>query len=349
MADRYWVGGSGQWSTAATTNWATTSGGASGASAPTATDNVIFDANSGAPLTVNSGVANNMGCLDLSINVSGVTIAGTGGGLNIAGSLTLNSGTTFSKAGSTTFTATTTGKTVTTNGVSINTGFTFNGVGGGWTLGGALTTPGGITVTAGTFDTANYNLSSSSIQSTGTSTRAIVFGSSTVTVTGSGATTFSFASTGLTITGTGTFSATSASAKTFAGGGVSFASMTLNQGGAGALTISGSNTFKDITNTYSATGATTITFTSGTTTTLTQFSATGAAAKVLTLGASTTSAATLSAASGIISVDYMSISYSTATGGATWYAGANSTNGGNNTGWVFTGIPASTGNFLMFF
>ena len=45
MANRYWVGGVGSWSS--TTKWSLTSGGASGASVPTATDDVIFDANSG--------------------------------------------------------------------------------------------------------------------------------------------------------------------------------------------------------------------------------------------------------------------------------------------------------------
>jgi len=47
MANRYWVGGSGTWDASSTTNWATTSGGSSGASAPTSVDTVYFDANSG--------------------------------------------------------------------------------------------------------------------------------------------------------------------------------------------------------------------------------------------------------------------------------------------------------------
>jgi hypothetical protein len=45
MATRYWVGGVGNWSS--TTKWSTTSGGTSGASVPTDTDDVVFDANSG--------------------------------------------------------------------------------------------------------------------------------------------------------------------------------------------------------------------------------------------------------------------------------------------------------------
>lgn len=47
MADRYWVGGTDSWNTIASSKWATTSGGAGGASVPVAGDNVFFDANSG--------------------------------------------------------------------------------------------------------------------------------------------------------------------------------------------------------------------------------------------------------------------------------------------------------------
>jgi len=47
MANRFWVGGTGTWNTTSTTNWSATSGGASGASAPTSADTAIFDAASG--------------------------------------------------------------------------------------------------------------------------------------------------------------------------------------------------------------------------------------------------------------------------------------------------------------
>jgi hypothetical protein len=47
MANRYWVGGTGTWNAVSTANWAATSGGASGASAPTSADIVFIDANSG--------------------------------------------------------------------------------------------------------------------------------------------------------------------------------------------------------------------------------------------------------------------------------------------------------------
>lgn len=48
MAARYWVGGAATWDGTAGAKWSTTSGGASGAAAPTAADDVYFDAASGA-------------------------------------------------------------------------------------------------------------------------------------------------------------------------------------------------------------------------------------------------------------------------------------------------------------
>jgi hypothetical protein len=46
---RYWVGGNGTWDATDTTHWASTSGGAGGASVPGATDTVIVDSASGSP------------------------------------------------------------------------------------------------------------------------------------------------------------------------------------------------------------------------------------------------------------------------------------------------------------
>jgi len=61
--------------------------------------------------------------------------------------------------------------------------------------------------------------------------------------------------------------------------------------------------------------------------------------------------ATLSKASGTVSVSYVQIQDSIATGGATWLA--QTTNGninnGNNTGWIFGAYSANNSNFLAFF
>jgi len=56
--------------------------------------------------------------------------------------------------------------------------------------------------------------------------------------------------------------------------------------------------------------------------------------------------ATISDASGTNAVTYLTIRDSYAIGGATWNAGANSINVGNNSGWIFS---SGNNNFLMFF
>lgn len=47
MANRFWVGGTGTWDASNTTNWSATSGGAGGASVPTASDYVTINSSSG--------------------------------------------------------------------------------------------------------------------------------------------------------------------------------------------------------------------------------------------------------------------------------------------------------------
>ena len=83
MADRYWVGGSGTWNASSTAHWSATSGGASGASAPTSSDNVFFDTNSGSSsFTVTLSSAT---CADLSMLNDFIQI--TGGTINVYGNI----------------------------------------------------------------------------------------------------------------------------------------------------------------------------------------------------------------------------------------------------------------------
>jgi hypothetical protein len=87
MATRYWVGGAGTWDTTSTANWSTTTGGASGASAPTSADIATFDANSGSGYTVtlsenislSSFTANQAVNLTLNFVNYKMSIAGAGG------------------------------------------------------------------------------------------------------------------------------------------------------------------------------------------------------------------------------------------------------------------------------
>ena len=209
-----------------------------------------------------------------------------------------------------------------------------------------------MTLTSGTLDLNGQTLTVGTSFTTATGTKNLTFNGGTLACPAATTTAFNNAApTGFTTTagtGTGTISMTAATAKTFVGGGSTF-NCTLNQGGAGALTVTGSNTFSNITNTVQPAS---ILFTAGTTSTFSNFSLSGTAGNLITIGSVTAASHTLSKASGTVSADFLSISQSTATGGAAWYAGANSTNGGNNSGWIFTAPPAPSagnGNFLMFF
>ena len=259
--------------------------------------------------------------------------------LNIDGNLTLSSSGTYTGLTPSilgTSTITTKGKTIV--GLTIGSA-TLTGTA---TLADALTLSGALTLTQGTLS-SDYNITSGSFVSAGALTKVMTGTNYTYTITGAGATAFSNTGTGLTISGF-TISMTSASAKTFAGGSGTYS--TLNQGGAGILTVSGNNSFTDITAT---TRPSTITFTAASTQTLGAFTLSGTSGNLVTINSST--AATrynLSKASGIVSVNYLSIRDCNATGGASWYAGITSTNVSNNLGWIFT-IPARIGDFFNFF
>lgn len=98
--------------------------------------------------------------------------------------------------------------------------------------------------------------------------------------------------------------------------------------------------------------ATTITFEAGSTTIVTDFTIQGVAGNLTTINSSVPGTQfTLSKSSGTVSTDYLIIQDSNATGGATWYAGANSTDAGNNNGWIFASAPTYTvnGQFFAFF
>lgn len=212
------------------------------------------------------------------------------------------------------------------------------------TLNDNLKTTQSLTLTAGTLNANDKNVEILNFISSNSNTRTLALGSGTWTITGDSAGSVTnvwntVTITNLTITGTAIISMTSASAKQFGGGGASWP--TLNQGGAGTLTITGANTFTTLSNTYSPA---TIIFPASTTTTVTNFNINGTGGNLVVLNSSTAGTrATLSKASGSVSAQYLNIKDINATGGASWTA-LNSTNSGNNLGWVFA-VPG----FFFFF
>jgi len=283
----------------------------------------------------------------IDLNLTG--FAGTFGNIarHIYGNLTISTGATLTAgANATNFVASVAGKTITTNNKTLDFPLAFAGA-GSWTLQDNLTigTTRTLSFLQGTFTAGAKNVTLGSFASSGGSARVLNMGSGTWTVTAAGTSWNVSGGTNYSVTpGTATISMTAATTKSFTGGQRTYP--TLNQGGAGALTIVDSNTFNNITNSVQPA---TITFTAGTTTTVKAFTASGTAGNLITLGSTTTSQANLvMIGAGYVNVDYLSISYIKASPANIWYAGANSTNGGNNTGWIFTAAPSTPIGFDPF-
>jgi hypothetical protein len=280
----------------------------------------------------------------LNVNFTGFAGSWGNGTRTIYGNLILSSGMTLASGTSvTTFGATSGTKTITSNGKTLDFPITFDGVGGTWQLQDALTMGSGrtLTHTNGTINLNGNTLTVGTAYTTATGTKNLTFNGGALVCPAASTTAFNNAApTGYTTTagtGTGKISMTAATAKTFVGGGSTF-NCTLSNDGAGALTITGSNTFGDLTTTVRPS---TITVTSGTTQTFQNFSLSGTAGNLVTVAPSSTTNYSFVKSGAVVNTDYLSISRCTATPSTTtWYIGANSTDGGNNTGLIFTAAPA---------
>jgi hypothetical protein len=268
-------------------------------------------------------------------NVSFTTFLGTipNNVRTIYGNLTLSAGMTFSGSLTTTF-GSTSSQAINTNGVTLDIPVIFNGVGGTFTFQGntAFGSTRSLTLTNGTLNAGTWNISIGSF-ALGSGTKTLTIGSGTWTVAAANWNANTNVANLTVSPSAGVISMTSASAKTFSGGGLSWP--TLRQGGAGALTIQQSNSFANITNSVQPA---TITLTAGTTQTVAAFGVSGTAGNLITLNSSTAGTrATLSDSVGTVEVSNVSIKDINATGGATWNAFLKSGNvdAGNNSGWDF--------------
>jgi hypothetical protein len=327
----YWVGGTG---TFKTNSFAATSGGAAAsANYPIAQDTLIIDDNSGgAGISIGlNGYVESSGQTNISgVNASSRTLTYTVTPSSsvvykdfIVNSLATVNGSNLTFSGGSSQALTQNGATWSCNitiwsssTVQLNSAFSSS-----------RSSNQAVSLISGTFNLNNYTLTLTGASSgfyaysitPGFYSKSLAMGTSTMVLSGTGgAGNYAFqGDSGLVVTGTGTISLTSASNKSFFGGNNS-TYPTINQGGAGVLTIFGNNSFTDITNTYSATGATTVRFQGGRENVFANFNLTGTVGKVCTLGSSSTARVTLSRSTG------------------QWLVGSNSTNGGNNSGLSFT-------------
>ena len=343
-ANRYWVGGTGTWNNTLTTHWSTSSGGSSGASPPGSSDAAIFDSNSGpggTQVTINQTGGVSVASINTSGFVGGVGGAGSTGAITVSGNADLSGAQSF---GSSTITLTGTGSQTLTGGGNWGGNIIQNGAGGTYAIQENFASGFGnkYTLTAGTFSANNFNIAGiTEFISTGNATRAITMGSGTWTFTGTG-TVWNVSGTGITINGnTSTIILTGQSGDaTFTGGGNTYNNITFSLTAGSNFTLTGANTFATMAKSGAA-KAITLKFPANVTTTVTTFSISGTSGNVISLVSSSPgNQATLSQASGTVNSNYLNITDSAATGGATWNAGAASTDGGNNTGWIFANLAA---------
>ncbi len=345
-ATQYWftsTTGSKTWSTAG--NWFLGTGGTGGAGrVPLPQDTARFDASSiGAASTTITHDMPRFGSLDF----TGVTNTPTftqSVSYSFFGSIILSSGITLPNSAATKTYEGRGSATLISAGLNWNnSALAINCVNGTLTLGDAYAHGNvGFVLSSGTFDADGFNVSVQQVTSSGTASKTLNMGSGTWTAN------ISFtSSSGLTVNAeTSTVRATG----TFFGGGGSYNRVEFYTASSQFFRFFGA-TINEFYIDASA-GAKIVSFQEGLTYNIGQFTR-DAGTNVITIrsldfngGTATSSHNLVKTGGGVVPLNYMSVSRSTATPSNTWYAGNNNTDGGNNSGWLFTGAPS--GGMFMF-
>ncbi|MEO8150357.1 MAG: T9SS type A sorting domain-containing protein, partial [Bacteroidia bacterium] len=157
----YWVGGSGNWSDAS--HWSVSSGGAGSSCIPNPLDNVYFDANSflsaGDTVFIYNVIA-----YSHDLNFTGATNnpAITGQNINVYGSLTLINGITLNTGLN--LKSSSLGNTITTGGYVFNgNSLSFDNPTGSWSFADAINGTSTIELVSGTLNTNNQNINCAAI------------------------------------------------------------------------------------------------------------------------------------------------------------------------------------------
>lgn len=350
-SNKYYVGNTANFTG---TVWATSSGGGTSSdNYPLPQDTAIFDSNSfsanSQTITLNASAAI-LPTLDFSAmtNRSSITLASGTNTPVFYGGLILTTATGFATTGTGLFTFSKQGSMILdTKGLTITQPITINAVNGTLSLGGNSTLGNGLTftVTNGTLDLNSYTLSTSLFASSNSNVRTIKGtggGKLSVTRTNTSTSFNMGTSTNATIDRSGNWTlevaGNTTNTRTFAGGGLTLPALAfVNTTASGRMDITGNNTFKNIS---ISTPPQSIRFTGGGTTTIEDSGASlpsGTSGNLITYQTvSGTSAYHFTkSGGGMVNCDYISISRSTADQTNTFFAGHNSTDGGNNTSWKF--------------
>ncbi len=364
---RYWVGNGGNWND--TSRWAYSSNGTPGAPVPTSLTDVYFDAYS---FTLTGQIINlDVSAICKDMDFTGVAntpqlagVLGPNNSLEVYGNLKWVAGMTVYSSwnGSLIFSGSGGTHTIDFAGKFKNTVqsakailFGYNGTGSTWSLQSDINSNiGDVSFEKGTLNTNDYDItlgqsSVGAFLAVSATAKTLNLGSSTITVTRNNAT--AWQTSNLTLNaGTSTIVCVvkDSGSRTFYGGGLTYNNLTVSFQGTtfGGMTIDGSNTFNEFKvenlttepNSYNAS----VSFVSGTTQIVSSLTTNhpnfnpsqihqNTYFKSVTAG----SAATISKASGSVSVSFLAIKDITASGGAIPFVAHYSTNISGNTNWNF--------------
>ncbi len=343
MANRYWVGGSGNWSS--TSHWSTSSGGSSGASVPSTSDDVFIDSNSGFGSGGTITISADANCKDITSNETGHAFK-----------IDLYAGKTLTVAG-TPLLKGTDGKLITldateqpdpNNPVVVDKYLTTDsGSNGIFTMYGAKYGKIGIaqsfTGDGGTLNSVKFYVYSKNGSPTGDVVGKIyahsgTYGTSSVPTGDALAVSSAIDASSLSALGWATFTFTGTNKITLTNGTKYCVAIEYSGGNSSnnftirykysTSTHKGNESNKNYGGSYSADATLDTCF------------------YVYKDGVATQH--TLSQASGVVECNYLDISNSNATGGAAWYAGADSVDTINNTGWIFSSLANDSRSSVSF-
>lgn len=343
----YWnLAGTQNWNA---TGWATTSNGTPFINSfPLAQDTAVFT-DSGSAGTV-SLINYNIGTIDASARTSAMTL-NHNATPSIYGSYILGSGVTISGTSTQTFSGRGT-MVFTSAGKTITFPIVVDAPGGTFELGDAFASSGGITLTRGTFDAFNYNLTCTIFISNSGITRTITMGSGLWTLSGA-STVWEAVSTNLTFnknTADILLSNTTTSGRTFAGGGLSYNKLTIGGATGTSITaLTGANSFTELASTKTVAHTVRLSANQGT---IDTWSITGTVGNVVTVeGFAAGTRRTFNLTNVTSGIDYLAVRDIGVNQANRFYVGANSTDNGNNLNVIFTATPAvtATGNMLLLF
>jgi hypothetical protein len=334
----YWnLGGTVVWSATA---WATGSGGTPDINQfPLAQDTAVFD-DAGAAGTIQFQTFN-IGTINASARTSAITLSYNAASV-VYGNYTLGSGVTTTNANGHTFSGRGT-QTITSAGKTLSFPITIDCVTGTVQLADALTLNSArtLTLTSGTFDAVTYNVTTGVVSFANSNIRTLKLGSGTWTISGTGAVWNASTTTNLSFfkgSANIVLSDTSASARAFGGGSLSYNKITIGGAtGNSTTSISDNNQFTELASTKTV--AHTIDFGS-TVQTFGAWTVSGTAGNVVTVTGTGTSH--VIAGARVSGVDYLAMGTIgfAGTSPGEFYAGANST--GSNATIIKTAAPAAT-------